>query len=51
MTPKDFICGYLGIVPATSNHNEDTVNLLANVVDTTNDGLESNNSMILLDVL
>ena len=50
MTPKDFICGYLGIVPATSNHDEDTINLLANVVDTTNDGLGSNQRMILFVV-
>jgi len=38
MTPRDFICRFLGLIPA-QNCNEETVRLLANVVDTTKDGL------------
>jgi len=39
MTPHDFICRFLGLIPA-QNCNEETVRLLANVVDTTKDGLD-----------
>jgi len=37
MTASDFICRFLGLIPA-QNCNEETVRLLANVVDTTKDG-------------
>lgn len=40
MTPNDFIRRFLGLLPH-QNYNEDTVRLLANVVDTTKDGLVS----------
>lgn len=37
MTPNDFIRRFLGLLPH-QNYNEDTITLLANVVDTTKDG-------------
>ena len=37
MSAVDFVCRYLGLIPA-QNYNEETVHLLANVVDTTKDG-------------
>lgn len=40
MTPNDFVRRFLGLLPH-DNYNEETVKLLANVVDTTKDGLIS----------
>lgn len=37
MTPNDFVRRFLGLLPH-DNYNEETVKLLANVVDTTKDG-------------
>jgi len=37
MSAVDFVCRFLGLIPA-QNYNEETVHLLANVVDTTKDG-------------
>jgi len=37
MSAVDFVCRFLGLIPA-QNYNEGTVHLLANVVDTTKDG-------------
>ena len=39
MSACDFICRFLGLIPA-QNCNKETVRLLANVVDTTKDGLD-----------
>ena len=40
MSPKDFICDYLELFP-TENFNEQSVNLLASIVDSDKDGLIS----------
>jgi len=37
MSAHDFICRFLGLI-AAQNCNDETVRLLANVVDTTKDG-------------
>jgi len=50
MSPKDFICHFLGLIHA-DNCNEETVRLLANVVDTTKDGLDMDSRQCLLLIL
>jgi len=40
MSALDFVCRFLGLIPA-HNFNEETVHLLANVVDTTKDGWDA----------
>ena len=40
MSACDFICRFLGLIPV-QNCNKETVRLLANVVDTTKDGLDA----------
>ena len=38
MTPKDFVCGFLGLFKDQKSVNQQTINFLAGCADTTKDG-------------